>query len=237
LNPLKHGVLSQTPVLPLVESAADWERLRNGVFEYLEVSGALEEALADRIAGIVWRMYRVARFESASIDRYLRDVPRDFKLSRKLAKLPTPRKPTHEMVEEMDRMLMERLLPGEETLEKVMRYETKLHRFLLQTLHQFLVLKGLKSPGPGRHWGTPDLEPTGLPDGEHRHPRLPAKAAIGGFLEPGTRNMRKAAGREKHLRASDAPGEGPLVTRPFDKAQDDPSTTAQPFDKAQDDGG
>ena len=130
LNPLKHGVLSQTPVLPLVESAADWERLRNGVFEYLEVSGALEEALADRIAGIVWRMYRVARFESASIDRYLRDVPRDFKLSRKLAKLPTPRKPTREMVEEMDRMLMERLLPGEETLEKVMRYETRLHRFL-----------------------------------------------------------------------------------------------------------
>jgi len=27
LNPVRHGVLSQTPVIPLVERAEDWERL------------------------------------------------------------------------------------------------------------------------------------------------------------------------------------------------------------------
>lgn len=31
LNPLRHGVLSQTPVIPLVERFEDWEKLRLGV--------------------------------------------------------------------------------------------------------------------------------------------------------------------------------------------------------------
>lgn len=35
LNPVKHGIYSQTPVLPLVEDAEQWERLKNGVFEHL----------------------------------------------------------------------------------------------------------------------------------------------------------------------------------------------------------
>ncbi len=55
-NAIKHGVLAQTPVVTLVESVEDWERLRSGVFEYLQVEGTLEEALADRIAGLIWRL-------------------------------------------------------------------------------------------------------------------------------------------------------------------------------------
>ena len=30
-NPIKHGVLAQTPVIPLVEREEDWRRLRDGV--------------------------------------------------------------------------------------------------------------------------------------------------------------------------------------------------------------
>jgi hypothetical protein len=50
LNPVKHGVLSQTPVLPLVERAEDWVRLREGTFDYFQVEGMVEETLADQIA-------------------------------------------------------------------------------------------------------------------------------------------------------------------------------------------
>ena len=32
-NPIKHGVLAQTPVIPLVEREEDWRRLRQGVGE------------------------------------------------------------------------------------------------------------------------------------------------------------------------------------------------------------
>ena len=162
-NPIKHAVLAQTPVVPLVEREEDWRRLRDGVFEYFQVEGAMEEALADRIAGIIWRLYRVVRFESESISRYLHEVPKDWRLSERLSGRETRRELTEEMVEEMDAMLMARLLPGEETLEKVMRYETRLHRFLLQSVHQLVLLKGLARRGAGRYWGLADLNPPGLP--------------------------------------------------------------------------
>ncbi len=162
-NPIKHGVLAQTPVIPLVEREEDWRRLRDGVFEYFRVEGAMEEALADRIAGIIWRLYRVVRFESESINRYLHDVPKDWRLSEQLSRREPPREPTQEMVEKMDAILMARLLPGEETLEKRMRYETRLHRFLLQSVHQLVLLKGMRRGGPGRYWGLSDLNPPGLP--------------------------------------------------------------------------
>lgn len=170
LNPLKHGVLSQTPVIPLVEKEEDWERLRSGIFEYLDAQGALEAALADRIAGILWRLYRVVRFESESVSGYLHDVPKDWRVNQLLLRRKVPDEVSQEMVEEMDRMLMARLLPSEGTLEKVMRYESRLHRYLLQTLHQVLLLKGLKSYGSGRNYGMSDMEPPGLAGRAGRQP-------------------------------------------------------------------
>lgn len=177
-NPIKHAVLAQTPVIPLVEREEDWRRLREGVFEYFQVEGAMEEALADRIAGIIWRLYRVVRFESESINRYLHDVPKDWALSQQMWRRESPTEVTEEAVAEMDAMLMARLLPGEETLEKVMRYETRLHRFLLQSVHQLLLLKGMRKQRPGQQWGTPDMDPPGLPAGGRRHPWLPPADAL-----------------------------------------------------------
>src|SRR5437870_12219947 len=83
-NPIRHGGLAQTPVIPLVEKPEDWHLLRNGVFAYLKAEGALEEALADRIAGLLWRLYRVVRFESEAVSRSLEDVPEDWRVERQL---------------------------------------------------------------------------------------------------------------------------------------------------------
>ena len=160
-NPIKHGVLAQTPVIPLVEREEDWERLRQGVFVRFEVEGAMEEAMADRIAGLIWRLARVQRFETESIDRYLREVPRDWRASRLRNGLDAEKEVDAEDVRQMDRMLMARLLPGAETAEKIMRYETRLHRFLLQTVHQLLLLKGMKTMGTGRYYGVADLRSAG----------------------------------------------------------------------------
>jgi hypothetical protein len=173
LNPVKHGVLSQTPVVGLVERAEDWERLRDGIFECLGVQGMLEEALAERIAMTFWRLYRVVRLETEAIETSMREVPRDYVAGLRAAKQPIPTEATPEVVEEMDRMLMSRLLPGDVTLEKVMRYEGRQHRYLLQTLHQFMVVKGLRKPG-GRYFGAPDLNPPGLRDlrGASRTPQV-----------------------------------------------------------------
>ncbi len=176
-NPIKHGVLAQTPVIPLVEQEGDWLRLRERIFAYLEVEGGMEEALADRIAGIVWRLHRVVRYETEAISRQLAEVPRDWRAARRVSKRPVGEAPTAADVAEMDAMIMARLLPAEETMDKVMRYETKFHRFLLQTLHQLMLLKGLRrsSYGHGREHGMSDLNPTGLAGRAGRQP-LPARA-------------------------------------------------------------
>jgi len=161
-NAMKHGVLAQTPVIALVEREEDWERLRQGVFEFFELEGPLLESLGDRAAMLIWRLYRTARFETEAIRHYLDDVPEDWKSSMRLEGLPIPDKATKEQVQEMNRMLLSRLLPDDETMYKVMRYETKMHRYLLQTLYMIMVLKGLKRTGTGRFYGLADLDPPGI---------------------------------------------------------------------------
>ena len=155
LNPVKHGVLSQTPVLPLVERREDWDRLRLQLIEYWEPNGFHEQWLVNELAAAFWRGARNLRFESESSMVNLRDVPRDWWLGRSLQGLPVEEeddgrpKLTPEAIAEMDRMLALRLLPGEETLSKVMRYETMLHRKASDITQQLILLKGLREPGGG----------------------------------------------------------------------------------------
>jgi hypothetical protein len=173
LNPLKHGVLAQTPVLPLVEDPEDWERLKAAVREFYDVHGEFLETKADRIAGLMWRLKRCERYETESIITYLQEVPRDWAAARRARGLPVPDEVTTEMVEEMDRMLMARLLPSEDQLEKIGRYENRFHKHLLQAMHQMLVLKGFKLKGPGTPSGTPVLDPPGVPLSENQAPWVP----------------------------------------------------------------
>lgn len=63
LNAVKHGGLSPLPVLPEVETRDAWQAHLDGTLVSLQPSGHLETVLAERIALILWRMDRVARFE------------------------------------------------------------------------------------------------------------------------------------------------------------------------------
>ena len=63
-NALSHGLTAaRTVVLPEEEPEA-FERLRQGVVADLAPAGALQQALAQRIAGLLWRLDRVARLEA-----------------------------------------------------------------------------------------------------------------------------------------------------------------------------
>jgi hypothetical protein len=144
-NPIKHGVLAQTPVIGLVERGEDWAELRSGIFAYFDVEGAMEEELADRIAGYAWRLRRAGRAETGAVAQSLQDVPEDWRFERALKGLPKVRRPREEHIEEMNKMLMARLAPSAEVMERIGRYEKSLHRQMLQTIQQLLVLKGLKA--------------------------------------------------------------------------------------------
>jgi hypothetical protein len=64
-NALRHGVYSTLPVIPALEWREDWETHRDGIFKSLAPEGALEEALAERVALCFWRLNRVHRYETA----------------------------------------------------------------------------------------------------------------------------------------------------------------------------
>jgi len=63
LNAVHHGVLSTTPVIPGLEREEDWEAHRVGVLASLAPEGHLEVTLAERVALVLWRLRRVARYE------------------------------------------------------------------------------------------------------------------------------------------------------------------------------
>ena len=63
LNAVKHGGLSPLPVLPEVELPDAWEAHLAGTLASLAPVGHLETVLAERVALILWRMDRVARYE------------------------------------------------------------------------------------------------------------------------------------------------------------------------------
>ncbi len=61
-NALKHGVLSETVVLPN-EDKAQFQELLEQLREDLKPQGALEELLVERIATCFWRLRRVLRYD------------------------------------------------------------------------------------------------------------------------------------------------------------------------------
>jgi hypothetical protein len=67
LNATKHGLRAAAVVIPGLESPAEWEAFRAGVVGSLRPAGALAEALADRAAGLLWRLRRVERVEALSV--------------------------------------------------------------------------------------------------------------------------------------------------------------------------
>ena len=62
-NNTRHGLRSQSPVIPGLESPQDWDQHRTITIDGLAPATRLEEALAERIALILWRLGRVGRYE------------------------------------------------------------------------------------------------------------------------------------------------------------------------------
>ena len=63
LNAVKHGGLSPLAVIPNMESQEEWEAHRAGTLASLEPAGPLETVFAERVASLLWRLHRVARYE------------------------------------------------------------------------------------------------------------------------------------------------------------------------------
>lgn len=66
-NAVKHGILSVSPALPVVESEQDWICHYEAIRDNLNPVGYLENILAERLALLSWRLGRVVRFERETL--------------------------------------------------------------------------------------------------------------------------------------------------------------------------
>lgn len=62
-NAVKHGLLARLPVLPGVERQEDWDDHFEQMIVSLQPVGYLEQTLAERVALLMWRLGRLARYE------------------------------------------------------------------------------------------------------------------------------------------------------------------------------
>jgi hypothetical protein len=73
-NALQHGLLCDLPIATAAENPEAWEQHRVQVCAALSPLGYLETVLAERVALLLWRQVRVARYETAIIDHGLEDL-------------------------------------------------------------------------------------------------------------------------------------------------------------------
>ena len=146
-NALKHGIMSPHPVIiEGIETAAGWQRFRDGILENLAPEGALEEDLAESVALLRWRLKRVTRYETAILNHQVIQTEGDLIIADSYlsrgAEVPDPdplRLAAHQQT---------RVIPDSASLDKIMRYEAHLHRQCLQTLHE---IEALQARRRGEH--------------------------------------------------------------------------------------
>jgi hypothetical protein len=64
-NALKHGLTALSPVLPGSERKEDWDAHRDAVLARFAPADPVEEQVVDRVALLLWKLARVARYEHA----------------------------------------------------------------------------------------------------------------------------------------------------------------------------
>jgi hypothetical protein len=66
-NAIRHGLLSWKPVIPGLENSEDWQTHLDRTLDSLAPVGSMETLLAERVALLLWRLGRVARYEGEAV--------------------------------------------------------------------------------------------------------------------------------------------------------------------------
>jgi hypothetical protein len=138
LNAVQHGILSTSPVIPNHEKLQDWQRHHHGIMAAFDPEDELEASLAERIALLLWRLRRVVAYETEAIIHEVAPTNNWWKAEedrRRREGLAAG-----ERFQPKDEWLRQhaypRMIPNDAISGRVMRYESHLHRQLLQTMHE-----------------------------------------------------------------------------------------------------
>jgi len=141
-NATQHGLRSDAPVIPGLESFEGWRHHRDGIVKSLQPEGHLETELAEHIASLLWRKRRVARYEVAAITLSIMQTEEDLQVAEAYARGTLGKAGLPVIPPEAVRQAMElRVLPGDVALNNITRYEAHFHRQWVQTLHELEALQ------------------------------------------------------------------------------------------------
>ncbi len=160
-NATTFGLCSESPALPNVEDEEQWFEHRRAVFHAIAPADYLEAALAERVALILWRFKRLVRYEREQVRNRQAAIIGDLALAATAERRRLTPEPHPKDLARTERWLMDRLIPEEKQLNLLMRYEGRLHRHLLQLLHE---LEAMKARRRGEPAPLARLDIQGLPD-------------------------------------------------------------------------
>ena len=162
MNATRHGLRAAALVIPGVESEHEWESFHAEVLDSLAPQGAVESALASRIAELMWRIRRVPRAEQSFIATEQRRID-TIEYRKDMSDAVEKRHPTEVDMEQITPRLMilgsslaqlprvspaPRRLPAEAPLQNLIRYEAHLNRQIVQTLHELEALQSRRNGQP-----------------------------------------------------------------------------------------
>jgi len=157
---LAHGLRAAALVIPGLESEDEWERFEAQIMRSLDPRGAIEVALAARVAESLWRLGRITRTERDHVVA-IHDLVSDDDVAARVtaeynAALPKDaRGPANFYLpaliageERTDRACRAALLPRPDDLEHLIRYEAHLSRQLYQALHELEARQARRTGDP-----------------------------------------------------------------------------------------
>jgi len=135
-NALKHAIFSPHPVIiEGLETIEDWEKFESEIVESWATEGRYEQELAERIAFLLWRLRRCRHHETAVLNHQVQRTGEDLStgdayLAGRDAEVPDPDPDRVAAFQQL------RIIPGELSIDRIMRYETHVHRLLVSTIHE-----------------------------------------------------------------------------------------------------
>lgn len=152
-NAVKHGLRGQFHLIA-TEDRAEFEEFRGLLHEQLNPSGALEQALTERIITAFWRLRRVVRIEAELIDKICEDtrerkqrdsVLKEYDFVDAMAGLRGAAQP--ESAEVSLGEAMKGQMQMSDVIGKFYRYEAHIERGMYRALHELQRLQTVRRGG------------------------------------------------------------------------------------------
>jgi len=148
-NALKHGLTASRHVIPqLGETLETWETFRDGWHVALKPQNAPQREIADRIAGIVWRLRRAERYQLNRAVLWELPGDSDSFMSGLADMLGSDVKLTPELAQLKDGLKLAQSLIHSDSTDKARRYEISLERSLERNLKLYRTIQGMTQTGP-----------------------------------------------------------------------------------------